>query len=49
MSNLARLYQDGELKIFHNVGYPKQNHSHFRSIEIWERVAMSVKAEPVDG
>lgn len=37
MSNLARLYQDGELKIFHNVGYPKQNHSHFRSIEIWER------------
>lgn len=37
MRGLAGLFADGELKIFHNVGYPNQNHSHFRSIEIWER------------
>lgn len=37
MTNLARLFKDGALKIIHNVGYPNQNHSHFRSIEIWER------------
>ena len=37
MPGLARLFQDGALKVFHNVGYPNQNHSHFRSIEIWER------------
>ncbi len=31
----------GELSVFHSVGYPKPNRSHFRSIEIWEQATAS--------
>jgi len=33
---LHRLFQDGQLSIAQNVGYPNPNRSHFRSSEIWE-------------
>ena len=36
MEGLARLYENGELKIIQNLGYPQPVLSHFRSIELWE-------------
>ncbi|GJM35699.1 MAG: hypothetical protein DHS20C18_47000 [Saprospiraceae bacterium] len=35
MTGLKSLYDDGRLGIVQSVGYPNQNRSHFRSIEIW--------------
>lgn len=35
LTGLKSLYDDGRLGIVHSVGYPDQNRSHFRSIEIW--------------
>ena len=36
LSGLAELYQKGQVAIIQNVGYPKANRSHFKSMEIWE-------------
>lgn len=36
MTGLAELYQQGKVAIIQNVGYPKANRSHFKSMEIWE-------------
>jgi len=33
---LHRLFEEGQLSIIQNVGYPNPNRSHFRSSEIWE-------------
>lgn len=38
---LYRLFQEGELSIVQNVGYPNPNRSHFRSMEIWETAAQA--------
>lgn len=35
-SEMAELYNNGDLAIIQNVGYPNPNRSHFRSMEIWE-------------
>lgn len=35
LSGLRNLYNDGKMHIIHNVGYPNQNFSHFRSADIW--------------
>lgn len=35
MTGMQTLYNDGKLGIIHNVGYPEQNRSHFRSMDIW--------------
>jgi uncharacterized protein (DUF1501 family) len=35
MSGMNQLFQDGKLTIIQNVGYPEQNRSHFRSMDIW--------------
>ncbi|MBU3745313.1 MAG: DUF1501 domain-containing protein [Sediminibacterium sp.] len=35
MSGLSNLYQDGQLKVIHSVGYPQPNFSHFRATDIW--------------
>lgn len=35
MSQWAAPWMDGKLAIVHNVGYPSQNFSHFRSSDIW--------------
>jgi uncharacterized protein (DUF1501 family) len=32
---LQKFWQDGKMKIIHNVGYPDPNYSHFRSTDIW--------------
>ncbi len=38
---LLALWQAGELALVQNVGYPKPNLSHFRSIEIWDTASAS--------
>ena len=38
---LHKLYQEGQLSIVQNVGYPNPNRSHFRSTEIWETATSS--------
>jgi uncharacterized protein (DUF1501 family) len=35
MTGMANMYQHGKLSIIQNVGYPEQNRSHFRSMDIW--------------
>jgi uncharacterized protein (DUF1501 family) len=32
---LRELWDNGQMKIIHNVGYPNPNYSHFRSSDIW--------------
>lgn len=34
-SSLEPLWEDGRMKVIHNVGYPQPNYSHFRSSDIW--------------
>ena len=40
---LKRLYDDGNLAIINNVGYPNPNRSHFRSMDIWQTATDSNK------
>ena len=35
MTGMKNMYTDGKLGIIQNVGYPEQNRSHFRSMDIW--------------
>ena len=35
MTGFERLYNDGQIAIVQNVGYPNPNRSHFRSTDIW--------------
>jgi len=35
MAGMANVYNNGQLSIIQNVGYPEQNRSHFRSMDIW--------------
>ena len=45
MSDLEGLWQDGFMKIIHNVGYPQANYSHFRSSDILASASDSDKLE----
>ncbi|TBL70064.1 DUF1501 domain-containing protein [Paenibacillus thalictri] len=36
LTGLKALYDKGKLAIVQGVGYPKPDHSHFRSMEIWQ-------------
>ncbi|HWL17108.1 MAG TPA: twin-arginine translocation pathway signal protein, partial [Opitutus sp.] len=38
---LHALFQEGQLAVVQNVGYPNPNRSHFRSTEIWETASDS--------
>jgi len=35
MTGMKGMFDDGKLGIIQNVGYPQQNRSHFRSMDIW--------------
>ncbi len=35
MDDLKNVFEQGKLNIVQNVGYPNQNRSHFRSMDIW--------------
>ena len=36
LKNIAKNYEEGNIKIIQNMGYPHAILSHFRSIDIWE-------------
>ena len=40
MSGMSNLFNDGKLSVVQNVGYPEQNRSHFRSMDIWTTGSM---------
>jgi len=35
MNSIEPLWEEGQMKVVHGVGYPDQNLSHFRSADIW--------------
>jgi uncharacterized protein (DUF1501 family) len=41
LSNLKSLYDEGNLAILNNVGYPNPERSHFRSMDIWQSASNS--------
>lgn len=44
MSGMHNMFNNGKLSILQNVGYPEQNRSHFRSMDIWSTGMMDVNA-----
>jgi uncharacterized protein (DUF1501 family) len=36
MTGIAELYKEGKVAVIQNVGYPRPNRSHFKSMEIWQ-------------
>jgi uncharacterized protein (DUF1501 family) len=44
MTGMQNMFLDGKLGIIQNVGYPEQNRSHFRSMDIWTSGLMSPTA-----
>lgn len=42
MTGMQSMYNAGKLSIVQNVGYPEQNRSHFRSMDIWSTGMMDV-------
>ena len=44
MTGMRDMFLDGKLSIVQNVGYPEQNRSHFRSMDIWTTGMMSTTA-----
>jgi uncharacterized protein (DUF1501 family) len=41
LSNLKALYDEGNLAVLNNVGYPNPDRSHFRSMDIWQSASNS--------
>jgi uncharacterized protein (DUF1501 family) len=41
LENLKALYDEGNLAILNNVGYPNPDRSHFRSMDIWQTASKS--------
>ncbi|MCC6726628.1 MAG: DUF1501 domain-containing protein, partial [Saprospiraceae bacterium] len=41
MTELRNMYNDGLVSIVQNVGYPEQDYSHFRSMDIWQTASDS--------
>lgn len=39
MQGMADLYKEGKVAIVQNVGYPKPNRSHFKSMDIWHQAS----------
>ncbi|ALJ05710.1 twin-arginine translocation pathway signal [Pseudalgibacter alginicilyticus] len=43
LAPLKRLYDNSNVSIINNVGYPNPNRSHFRSMDIWQTATDSIK------
>ncbi|HWY13020.1 MAG TPA: DUF1501 domain-containing protein [Bacteroidia bacterium] len=43
LSALKEFYDDGNLCIVNNVGYPNPDRSHFRSMDIWQSASSSIE------
>ena len=41
MTGLQEMYNDGLISVVQNVGYPQQDYSHFRSMDIWQTASGS--------
>src|SRR6185436_8290061 len=41
LEGLRKIFDDGNLCIINNVGYPNPDHSHFRSMDIWHTASGS--------
>ena len=41
MESMRRLYDEGDLCIINSIGYPNPDHSHFRSMDIWNTASSS--------
>ena len=41
LTNLKALYDEGNMAILNNVGYPNPDRSHFRSMDIWQTASGS--------
>jgi uncharacterized protein (DUF1501 family) len=41
LTNLKALYDEGNLAVLNNVGYPNPDRSHFRSMDIWQTASSS--------
>jgi len=42
MTGMADMFSNGKLSVLQNVGYPEQNRSHFRSMDIWSTGLLDV-------
>jgi uncharacterized protein (DUF1501 family) len=42
MQGMKGLFDQGKLSVVQNVGYPEQNRSHFRSMDIWTSGSLDV-------
>lgn len=47
MTGMQSMFNDGKMSIIQNVGYPEQNRSHFRSMDIW--TSGMIDAPPTTG
>ncbi len=45
LEGMAKLYDDGNVTLINNVGYPNPNRSHFRSMDIWQSASDAEKYE----
>jgi len=45
MGGMQNMFNNGNLSIIQNVGYPEQNRSHFRSMDIWSSGLMGTSPE----
>lgn len=45
MTGMQNMYNNGKLGIIQNVGYPEQNRSHFRSMDIWSSGLIDAPAD----
>ncbi len=41
MQSLQKWFENGQMGVLHEVGYPNMDHSHFRSMEIWQTASKS--------
>jgi uncharacterized protein (DUF1501 family) len=41
LSYFKELFDNGELSVMNNVGYPNPDKSHFRSMDIWQSASRS--------
>ena len=44
MTGMKNMFDQGKLSIIQNVGYPEQNRSHFRSMDIWDSGLITANA-----
>ena len=49
MTGFSNLFNNGKSSVIQNVGYPQQNRSHFRSMDIWTSGSLDLSELLEDG